>query len=253
MGPTLLLDKSSLQSISRREVGFLFKHYTVVLPHVLIAEILGDLKKGDEGGGLSRDEVKAFAQKILSMGPLICAPRRDLCAMSLFGHDISMELGQVPTAGGIEYETPDGKRGIFYDEPPEMQALKNWAVGKFSEAEVNLASRWRETTLSLNLEAYKKKLLFNLTNFKPAESFEEIAAWADKLLIDGEMGGQMLLLKTLMDDLQFNDESRTRVMNRWMKSQMPVVAVQRILDTSLLTLKPSFRGSPAFGAQASCA
>jgi hypothetical protein len=36
-------------------------------------------------------------------------------------------------------------------------------------------------------------------------------------------------------------------------SQWNVVAVQRILDTSLLTLKPSFRGSPACGAQASCA
>jgi hypothetical protein len=47
MGPILILDKSALQSLSRREVWRLRKHFSLNVPPILIAEILGDLAKAD--------------------------------------------------------------------------------------------------------------------------------------------------------------------------------------------------------------
>jgi hypothetical protein len=46
-GPILILDKSALQSLSKREMWRLRKHFSLNVPPILIAEILGDLAKSD--------------------------------------------------------------------------------------------------------------------------------------------------------------------------------------------------------------
>ena len=58
--------------------------------------------------------------------------------------------------------------------------------------------------------------------------------------------------------LEFSDPAVPQFVSETMvgnisDSVIPVVAAQRILDTLLLTLRPSFRDYPACGAQASCA
>ena len=63
MGPMVILDKSALQDLSQREIGFLSMHYTIVVTPVLIIEILGDLAKGDHAE-LSRDQVRVLADKL---------------------------------------------------------------------------------------------------------------------------------------------------------------------------------------------
>ncbi len=50
MGPIVLLDKSVLQCLSDDEIGFLGKHYSPMMPPVLLFEILrerGDVSKRD--------------------------------------------------------------------------------------------------------------------------------------------------------------------------------------------------------------
>jgi hypothetical protein len=221
MGPNLLLDKSSLQSISRREASFLFRHYNVVLTSILITEILGDLKKGSDGNALSKEEVKWLAQKILATQSYLCAPYRQMCAAALFGEALPMDLGQVPMAGGTEVQMDDGKRGVFFDEPPEMQALRNWEAGKFSEAEIVMASKWREATQGIDLEFYKKNFKAQLVNFRPAKTFDELAASTARFIDAPQRDIQMMLLQTVMDEMRFPPEWRVEVSNRWMKAGMP--------------------------------
>ena len=223
MGPNLLLDKSSLQSISRTEAAFLFKHYNFVLSPILIAEILGDVEKKPASGALPRDEVKWFAQKILTARPYLCAPRQKLCVASLLGNHVPMELGQVPLEHGTSVRGPDGKRGILFDEPPEMKALRAWAAGNFSEAERALSARWRETTRGLDLEKYKKVFASNLVNFRPVKSLPEIKTWIDRFLAVRDADTQLLLLSTATDASRLVREYKTEIHNRWIRAGFPLL------------------------------
>ena len=45
MGPPLMLDKSSLQTLSHDEMDILRRYFSLVVPPVILVEILGDLKK----------------------------------------------------------------------------------------------------------------------------------------------------------------------------------------------------------------
>ena len=49
MGPQTIFDKSFIQSLNFDESTFLWKHYYVVIPPVLIIEILADLKDRIDG------------------------------------------------------------------------------------------------------------------------------------------------------------------------------------------------------------
>ncbi len=50
MGPIIILDKSSLQALSKKELVLLNKLYFVNIPPVLTIEILADLKKKTKMG-----------------------------------------------------------------------------------------------------------------------------------------------------------------------------------------------------------
>ena len=45
MGPVLICDKSTLQSLARDELSALRRYYSLTVPPVLVIEILSDLKK----------------------------------------------------------------------------------------------------------------------------------------------------------------------------------------------------------------
>ena len=62
MGPSIILDKSTLQSLSPDELFILNKFYFIHITPVLLIEILGDLKKPTKDG-LSEDRVAILASK----------------------------------------------------------------------------------------------------------------------------------------------------------------------------------------------
>ena len=57
MGPTLMCDKSSLQSLNPQELNALRRYYALNVPPILVTEILADLKKEGESD-LARQKVE---------------------------------------------------------------------------------------------------------------------------------------------------------------------------------------------------
>ncbi len=221
MGPTILLDKSTLQSIKRAEASFLFKHYVVVITPVLFAEILADVKKGSDKSALTKDEVRWLADKLLSTDHYSCAFWKDLCIQSLLGNEVTIGLGQVPVTGGEEIVGPDGKKGIFFDEPAEIVALRNWQAGNFSEQELATATRWREMADGLDLESYKTVLRANTLGAPKVKSFAELKAAIDAFCEHPDRALQFELIQNYADDLRLNDETKKVIFDRWLKQALP--------------------------------
>jgi len=61
MGPTILLDKSTLQSLSKKELVILNKYYFLNVPPILLHEIKTDLSKKT----ITEEKVTEIANKII--------------------------------------------------------------------------------------------------------------------------------------------------------------------------------------------
>jgi len=151
MGPIIILDKSALQSLSRREMWRLRKHFSLNVPPILIAEILGDLAKTDAA---QREQVIHLARKLPAVDKYENQHYLRLCLGEFAG--TSFEMRGVPVIGGGKpIVTKRGEKGIFFDSTPEQIALLRWSQGDFSESDKLLASTWRGMVPQIDMESYK--------------------------------------------------------------------------------------------------
>ena len=155
MGPQLLLDKSSLQSLSYDEILCLSKIYYMVYAPVLFVEILGDLKKHPENEERSMEIVAYIAGKIQSGSSIFTAHYKTLMVFNLLGTTIET-AGRPVRVGGHDVVDSNGKNGVFFDEEPEREAVRRWMNSEFTEAEQVLSKRWRDSTRAIDLESWRK-------------------------------------------------------------------------------------------------
>lgn len=140
---SLIFDKSTFQSLSLDEMFFLRTYYFPTITHILIVEILADLKKGGTNA-ITYERVSDFSNKILQLNPTYSAPYYDLLEMNLLGYKVEM-LGRPNVAGGKNVTDEDGKAGVVFKQAPEEQILQRWRDSKFEEAEELMADSWRNS------------------------------------------------------------------------------------------------------------
>lgn len=123
MGPTIIFDKSTLQGLSVDETVWLDAFYLPNITPLFFVETLADLEKEVGGGRTPEQVVGNLADKTPNQGrPNV--HHVTLCTLELLGHTV--EMRHVPIIAGGKPVVSDGRRGIVFDEPPEMMALKRW-------------------------------------------------------------------------------------------------------------------------------
>lgn len=149
MGPTVLFDKSFLQSLSVDE-SVLFDHFfiAVVFP-MFYVETLADLERAVRLGRTPEQEVGIIARKTPETHGAPCTHHIEMCLASLMGRSIPMN-GQIPVAGGKAVRV-DGRSGVIFEEPPEAEAFRRWQAGEFLEVERRFAKAWRNALNSIDL------------------------------------------------------------------------------------------------------
>lgn len=176
MGPNLILDKSTLQSLSSDELIFLNKYFIVNIPPILIMEICGDLSKPDKQGAISKEQVQLLAKKVYRGQSAINANYLHCILASLLGEKVPME-GRILLPGGSPRITESGKKGIVFEETLEQKQLNRWKSGDFDSEEQTIAEQWRAASNDIDLEAIKKnfakkfKKLININSFADLNSY----------------------------------------------------------------------------------
>jgi hypothetical protein len=206
MGPTVLLDKSALQSLSASEIDALARHYTIAVPLILVLEILADLTKGDAA-------VVTLSNKLRSSSVTILSWHKDLTISELIGGEIPLDGRAV--INGISLITQEGETFDFSDEEPESKALRNWRQGNFSEAEKEMANRWKEQTSNIDLGAYKNN--FNGQKFKTLQEAQDaIIALLNQN--HSKLSSQKDMIETYLTEIAANSTLRHKVMQRWRRN-----------------------------------
>lgn len=180
MGPTIICDKSSLQSLSKEELSVLRRYYSLNLPPILLIEILGDLRKHSNAAD-SQKEVEMLANKVLPACSTVNADFRFMIRGELAGHRVEM-TGVPVLSGARQISNAEGKKGFIFEESAEHKALLRWQVGDFVGAEVLLAEAWRASTQAIDLEGMQKRLRDAYSGKVNLRTLAETGHFVDELL-----------------------------------------------------------------------
>lgn len=140
-GPFLIFDKSALESFNLDESNWLDNFYYSIITPLFFMETLADLEKEVGRGRTPEDVVGGLAYKTPDMSATACAHHRSILGSTLMGQDFPLEVC-VPRAGGRMVEL-DGKKGVFYEQSKEEEALSRWYNHEFLDVERQIAKTWR--------------------------------------------------------------------------------------------------------------
>lgn len=181
MGPVIILDKSTFQSLSRDEHLLLEFHFTQNLTPILGMELLADLSKPPPDGRTPDEIVTILADKFLGSGPATNIDYRTMCINSLLGNDIPM-TGSVIPQNATTVNHPTYGRGMVIDLSPLNESIMRWQRGEFAVFERRLAEYWRVVTRSLDLEMLRADLDRNHVILPRVERLDGLMPTVDSLL-----------------------------------------------------------------------
>ena len=193
MGPPIILDKSTIQSLSFNEMTVLRRHFTVVIVPVIAIEILADLKK-KKLQRLPEKVVQDLANKLMPSQSLVNISRSIILEANLLGHEIGMSFRPV-TNHGRNVEDIDGTTGVVIPQSEVEQAIQRWQKGEFTQAEEVLASEWRHRTKYTDLERFRKILASKAAPDFPIKIPAELRTYVNALL-EADPAGQDLIQAT---------------------------------------------------------
>ncbi len=180
MGPVLLCDKSTIQSLHRHAPDTLHRYFTIAVPSILVFEILGDLTKKEKAGGpnLTRE----LAHRIAAFSTVPLVDFRHLIAAELNGTRVRMDHRPQLSAKRV-LQSDKGEYGIEIAEDPCEELLHRWRRGDFSHTDVVASTMWRNRKERMNWRHLLLKLegIYS-PSMKPKKSFEEVTNFVEDLI-----------------------------------------------------------------------
>lgn len=206
VGPILIFDKSTLQSLTVDESVWLDAFYLPSITPLFFIETLADLDKALAGGRTPEEVVGNLAEKTPT-GAMPNAHHTKLCVANLLGEAIAMD-GRVVLAGGRHLTTGD-RRGLIFEPAPEREALIRWGEGRFFDIERRFAREWRRALTRLDLAASSARLIGG----------PRIRDHADAKSAAGELvrqdGQRYAVLRFALDSLQVPSSLSRDILCRW--------------------------------------
>lgn len=221
-GPALVIDKSTLQSLSDRESRWLFHFFHVVLTPTLFLEIRADLAKAARNGKSPEEEVSIIASKVRGFDATINMDHLELCIGDLMGHLV--ELRGVPAlGGGKEVVDSRGQVGLVFKEAPEIKALRRWSEGDFSDEDWKFARFWRDSLENLDLAELQLGLGSLKRVTKDVTTLSGILDLVDNTL--GATGMADNLLTQALEVLGIPENLHGRIITAWKAAGRPQLGI----------------------------
>jgi hypothetical protein len=210
IGPIIIFDKSTLESLNPDEACWLETFYLTNITPLFYVETLADLKKKVARGRTPEQVVGNLAYKTPPSGkPNV--HHKELCIANFLGYPI--EMRQVPVLGRGRTVTTGDQTGVMFENAPEMVALQRWQEGEFLQIEYLYASNWRRMLSRLNFTIMGQLVEQLISSKKRLSSLEEAKEIADKLA-NGERH-RFLCLKIACILLNIPEYLMPRIIQRW--------------------------------------
>ena len=236
MGPTVLFDKSFIQSLSIDESVWFDHFFQSVLCAIFYIETLADLEKSQETR-TPEEEVALIADKSPEMH---CSPvpyHLELCCGNLMGSKVPM-TGQIPLRGGRLVKSDMGI-GFVYQPTPEADAFLRWHGKEFSELERLYAHEWRQALGSLSLADLAMELSGAGVDGKSCKSLSEARTLAMRVV--HPFSHPVQCMKRALLFLRIPTALYGPILQRWTAVGCPPLAPYAPYASYMLTVELFFR------------
>lgn len=216
MGPSVIFDKSALESLSVDESVWLDRHFINNITPLFYVETLADLEKQVREGWTPEAVVELIAAKT-PPGAVPNVHHTTMILQELAGAPpLTMDTRPV-LAGGVPKRTPDGRLVIDYEGFPEAEALDRWRSGDFLEVERTVARQWRATLASHDIE----REVAIARNLLPSGTKVSDLSQLKALIDDTCRRADRHLLDLMMETLDIPQPGRPKIQRRWTDAGSP--------------------------------
>ena len=151
MGPVIIFDKSTLESLNPDEAVWLDQFFLTNITPLFFVETLADLQKNVRSDRTPEDIVGSLAYRTPDLHSKANVHHRTLLEGELAGEE-QIEMDGRPIIGGGRYVELGGQTGAYFEASPEEEAMQRWRDHKFLELERLYAKQWREGLSNVDLE-----------------------------------------------------------------------------------------------------
>jgi hypothetical protein len=182
-GPSLIFDKSALESLNLDEAVLLDNFYMSNITPLFFVECLADLEKFMRSRSTPEQLVGSLADRTPDMQSTPNVHYMTILTGELSRQfDIRNALGRVLRAGGEPVQLGDQK-GMIFRRSPEAEALERWTKREFLEIERNIAKEWRQMLIRIDFDAMVKSVMIELGHWRKPKTLEDARLLTD-IIID---------------------------------------------------------------------
>lgn len=220
MKPTLLIDKSALQSLSNDEIYFLHKYYYVNIPPILVQEILADLAPKAENKMPKEppeEKVKGLFNKILLGESGINVEYHDLIISELKGIPVPMIRKTIRAADMNEFE-------VLISETEAEKKVSKYQQGIFSSQDYEIAREWRSSIAKIDVDKIRKMSseFIHRFNNREIKKLETLLYVIHSYLSVEE--SQHKILQLVIEICKISQEEASAIFYRWESHDKPLLS-----------------------------
>lgn len=182
-GPSLLFDKSTLESLSLNEAALLDNFYRSTLTPLFFVECLADLeRKMVRMRGTPEQLVGSLAERTPDMQSVMNVHHMQVLKAELSGQfNLDTVLLRPFVASGKVVELGDSK-GMVFQPSEEEEAVQRWARYDFLGLERDIAKRWRKMIEQIDLQAMSTNVLQAIGPWRKPTSLQDARSMTDTIL-----------------------------------------------------------------------
>lgn len=215
LGPIIIFDKSTLQSLSVDESCWLDNFFLSNITPLFYVETLADLEKEGYGGLTPQQVVGDLALKTPG-GAYPNVHYHTLVIHDLLGNKIEMSNRPI-ISGGETRLSPEGKVGVHFKQFPEVEALQRWQKSEFLEIERGFAKQWRQALSNLSFDSMIGHIKNTVPYKRKFKDLREIKEFTDQFV----QGNYKELLLLAFEVLDVPAKARDQIIARWLKEKCP--------------------------------
>lgn len=221
MGPSLIFDKSALESFSPDEAMWLDNFFNTNITPLFFIETLADLEKEIRSGRTPEQVVGSIARKTPDMSSACNVHHTSLLAGELSGDNVVKMFDGRPIISGGHTVELGGKTGVIFQQTPEEEAFQRWQRGEFLDLERMQAKKWRRGLSNINLELTYKIFQVFFPMGKP-KNLVDVKRMVD-FYLDGPDQEEVLSFGLKLLDVP--EHSQILVIERWKEAGKPKVCI----------------------------
>ena len=182
LGPFLIFDKSSLESLNLDEAVLLDNFYMSNITPLFFVECLADLEKAIRSNSTPEQLVGSLADRTPESQSYSNIHHSSILKGELARQfDLTKVHGRVALARGRKVQLGD-KKGMIFEPTKEEEACSRWRKREFLDVERTIAKQWRNALTAVDLATMVRNVMKELGHWRKPKSLEDAKQIADTII-----------------------------------------------------------------------